>query len=376
MDPLDAVAEWRPVGSRWFLHRPEPLLHERMWGCDLPLPPEQADPDGWHHDGGFDGDGRPVAWRQRGPWDDPTHEVVTTDGGLITVRSASAGAIRTTLDPTGRPVATEYDAFPGAVETYEYDEAGRLVVIHESSQLWSTLLASERYSPGGRLTVEHDDAGPSRIADERGQVVWERPVVPWERTLDEAADAIAAACRDAAFHACDRHGVAAGTPVFALQLTYVDQGSLRPDLSFGLEADRRTWLSEDLDDEELAINLLYVGANHVGINFIETDAIAAADDERLLRAACIQQPADPYRVVLGAVATRLARTDWAPALRPTDDFVVFIAEHDEDFGPMVASIRAHNPPERVARWEASFPLDALDDDEDLEGDEYDGDEDI
>jgi hypothetical protein len=31
---------------------------------------------------------------------------------------------------------------------------------------------------------------------------------------------------------------------------------------------------------------------------------------------------------------------------------VFIAEHDEDIPPKLASVRAVNPPERLAAWEA------------------------
>ena len=57
---------------------------------------------------------------------------------------------------------------------------------------------------------------------------------------------------------------------------------------------------------------------------------------------------------------------------------MFIAEHDEGFAPKVASIRAHNPAERVARWEAQWPPEVPFDDEEEEigDDEYDGDEDI
>jgi hypothetical protein len=39
----------------------------------------------------------------------------------------------------------------------------------------------------------------------------------------------------------------------------------------------------------------------------------------------------------------------------TDDFVAFIAEHDEGFAPKVASIHEVNAADQVARWEAALP---------------------
>jgi hypothetical protein len=237
MDPFERVAEWRPVSARWFLHRPEPLLHERMWGCSLPLPDEQRRRQPWHEEGGFDATGRPIAWRQvgheRGGLADPgAREIAVVEDGVTVVRREGVAVARTTYDGRGLPVRTEYPGDLGH-ETYEHDAAGRLVAIEESDRLWSTA-GSERLDTGGRL------------------------------------------------------------------------------------------VGEDLD-------------------------------ERLLRAACIQQPGDPYRAVLGAVASKLARADWMPMLRPTPDFVVYIAEHDEGYAPKVESIRGHNPPDRVARWEASWP---------------------
>ncbi len=70
------------------------------------------------------------------------------------------------------------------------------------------------------------------------------------------------------------------------------------------------------------------------------------------RRACAQ-PDDPYRVVLGAVARRLSN-DALPGLRKTDDFVAWVAEHDEGLTEKVSSIRLHNAPEAVARWERGW----------------------
>jgi hypothetical protein len=126
MDPFERVAEWRPVSARWFLHRPEPLLHERMWGCSLPLPDEQRRRQPWHEEGGFDAAGRPIAWRQvgheRGGLADPgAREIAVVEDGVTVVRREGMAVARTTYDGRRLPVRTEY---PGALghETYEHDE--------------------------------------------------------------------------------------------------------------------------------------------------------------------------------------------------------------------------------------------------------------
>ncbi len=121
-----------------------------------------------------------------------------------------------------------------------------------------------------------------------------------------------------------------------------------------MQADRETWLTDPrIDGEELAINLLYLNGNHEGLNYVEGDDLA--NDWDLLREACIGQAGDPYRAVLGAVAASLADADLGPELQRTDDFVVYIAEHDEGFTEKPASIRARHPPQAVRRWEATWP---------------------
>jgi YD repeat-containing protein len=282
-------------------------------------------------------------------------EVVESIDGDGVVRTAGGYVVRTACDAMGRPVVTTYDGGRHTVEPerYEYDGDGRLRVIHESEGLWFTCEGSERLQPGGRLEVEHDEAGPVRIVGEHW-LVWERPVMPWPERLVEGAQAVADACLAWTRAACREHDVPPGTEVFALMLVYVDQGSVRPTLSYGLQADRAAWLTDaSIDGEELAINLLYLNGDHEGLNFVEGDDLA--DDWDLLREACIGQAGDPYRAVLGAVAARLADADFGPQLRRTDDFVVYIAEHDEGFTEKLASIRAHNPPQAVRRWEATWP---------------------
>ena len=282
-------------------------------------------------------------------------EIATVDDGAVVVELAEDVIARTTYDDRGLPVRTDYsdDLEP---EIYEYDESGQLVAIHEGPDLGGTVLNTERLETGGLLSVEHDAGGPARIVSAAGAVVWERAAVQWDVQLAKGASEICDRCVDAVRASCQELGVPAGTEVFALMLTYVGQGSVQPALSFGLEDDRRGWHREGLTGEDLALQLLYINADHEGLNYIEPPLLGEELDQVLLRQACIEQTDDPYRAVLGAVASLLARVDWRPQLQPTADFVVYIAEHDEDFGPKLKSIRAHNPPQRAALWLASWPL--------------------
>jgi hypothetical protein len=192
----------------------------------------------------------------------------------------------------------------------------------------------EMWEPtGGRLTVVHDDRGPARITDSVGATRWERRDEPWPQLLDRGAAAIRDGVVRVAEAHCRAHGVPPTTEVFALMLMYVAQGSLQVWPHFGLEADRRRWLDEALDPEELAMNLWYLSANGEGPIHPEEDVIDGALDRLLLREAALEKPGDPYRVVLGAAAARLARHDWRSTFITTDDFVVDIAEHDEGYAP-------------------------------------------
>ena len=58
------------------------------------------------------------------------------------------------------------------------------------------------------------------------------------------------------------------------------------------------------------------------------------------------------RTVLNAVAAVLARHDWSGLFPASEDFVAFIAEHDEGIAEKVESLRAANPPERADRGRA------------------------
>jgi YD repeat-containing protein len=233
----------------------------------------------------------------------------------------------TTVFEDGRPIRTEYAG--GEPETYEYDAGGRLVVINESSHLWHSAVAGERVDTGGRLELTYDERGLKRIGD-----VWQRLDEPFEELLARGTSMYA----DEVVRTLEGHGER-GARVFALCLVYVAQGSLHSQVQLGLDEDRpfddpadlvypETYVEEVEDDEEL--------------------------DALLMSQATWRDPGDPYRLVLGEVCRRLAQRDWSGLIVPTEDFVVFCAEHDEDVEPKVEMIRAVNPPERVALWEAVF----------------------
>jgi hypothetical protein len=338
------------VSPRWLGHRPEPLLHERLWACPLV---GVEDGGGLRAEAGFDESGRPVEVRYTPTEDggEPYSETVSYIDGAVEVTTSGGTTVRTELDAEGRPERTSYTGAMEGQERYQYDAEGRIAWIEESPVLRETVGDAERDWTGGRLIVEHDDRGPVRIKGHYG-AVWERVDEPWESTLEHGAEAIRRGVVGAVEWVCRETGVPPETEVFALALTYVDQGSLHPVLSFGLESDRRGWLESGAGDDVLELRLWYLAGSGEGLNFIDHAVIDDEMDARLLREAAIKQPGDPYRVVLGAAAALLARHDWSGLLTPTEDFVVFIAEHDEGIPPKLASVRAVNPPDRLEAWTA------------------------
>ena len=58
---------WARVAPSWLGHRPEPLIHERMWACPLELPGGEVGHDGRVHEAGFDAAGRPMLLRRSEP---------------------------------------------------------------------------------------------------------------------------------------------------------------------------------------------------------------------------------------------------------------------------------------------------------------------
>lgn len=348
------VARWIPVSLRWTEHRPEPLLRERTWGCPLPLPADVLARSDYWAEAGFDADDRPVARRvmDRHLGIEATETVERDEDGSIVVRLAEGASTRTEVDATGRAVRTIFidDQGDESEERYHYDDAGRLTAIDESAELVLAGLV-DRMDVGGRLTVEHDEDGLARVLTPASEIVWERPSEPWIERLASAASELAERYRALIGPALEDAGLPAGTPSYGLALMYVDQGSLSSQLMIGLEADRQ----EAGGGEDGAIATLYIEGE---LPWIEDGAFTPDLDAELLRRASSEQPDDPYRVVLAAIVRQLVDGD-LPGLTKSPDFVGWVAEHDEGLAEKVSSIRLHNSPEAVARWEQGWGADVL-----------------
>lgn len=174
--------------------------------------------------------------------------------------------------------------------------------------------------------MAHDERGPLRIAGDRG-IVWERSAEPWPAVLAAGA----AAFRDLVVAVVQRAGVDPLTEVFSLMLVYVDQCGLHLTPCFGLQSDRRRWLAAGLDASDFACRLWgpEPESGPGRLYHMDADLLDSDYDAFLHREAAMRQPGDPRRIVFTAAAGLLARHDWTGLLTPTDDFVVYIAEHDE-----------------------------------------------
>jgi YD repeat-containing protein len=261
--------------------------------------------------------------------------------------AATVGDPVTAFDDAGRPAVTRYA--DGGEERYGYDNAGRLIEIDEYSRLWDTVdgdfVCVYRDDCGGRLHVEHDAAGPVRITGPHG-TVWERCDEPWPELLRRGAVSLAERC-----HAAVADADAGRPEVYCLMLIYVGDGGLNVLVNAGSEEDRHFYLARDESPEELAVSLLYPESD--GLSFLEVEPDPALDP-LLFREAALNDPREPQRTVLTEVAKLLARRDWDPLLQLTDDFIVYIAEHDEGVAEKQASVREVNPADRVARWDAAW----------------------
>jgi YD repeat-containing protein len=326
---------WVPVSATFLGHRPEPLIHERVWACPLTGAGDVS--------ARFDEQGRAVAKRE----DDHVEEV-TFEPGRIVVRHRHGLVVETHLDEAGRPVRSVYPS--GEEERYRYDDAGRLIEIDEAAGLSN--VEGARYETGGLLRVEYDEQGILAIRGE-GETVWERPAEPWPELLARGARTLADMFVEAVAWA-----EPGGAEVFALSLIYVDTGGLPTTISLGLEDERRAWS----DPEEYALGSWYLIRSGGGLDEIDVDDVPVELERVLLRGAALNDPGEPQRTVLNAAAAVLARHDWNGLITPTDDFVVFIAEHDEGYSDKHKSVRAVNPPERLAAWDARWPSRAPRDD--------------
>lgn len=353
---LTAVSTWRRCTAGLLPHRREPLLHERMliargtWVADddtaageahrvglddrgrVRLVGPDRDPEGWGGD-----DVATVTWTEQ------DSEVLLHDSVL-----------RYRTDAAGRVVELHVDGEQGSgTERYRYDADGRVVQIDEDEAVAEPFAGQRLYlaDAGARLTVEHAGGAPARLVTYDRTVVWERHDEPWPALLRRGAATIARLVVDGV-RARVAELSAEGTEVFSLMLVYVGQGSLHIEpASFGLEAERRGWIADGLEEQQLDINRFYPIRDGHGLDWIDPDWDDELDTLLLREAALNDVGGDPYTAVLDEAARQLARHDWDGLVVPTADFVVYCAEHDEGFAPKVRAIAAANPPERAAGWQ-------------------------
>src|SRR4051812_7329432 len=196
------------------------------------------------------------------------------------------------FDDAGRLVCTRYS--DGEEETYEYDQDGRLVAIEEADSLPRTVSESVwRVDTGGRLSVEHDEQGPLRIADKYGWTVWERPSEPFEALFERGIESLERRCVEA----LARVELDPDTQIHCMRVIHLDQGDLRTAVTVLSEADREQLLRSG-DSFAIACGLWYPESEPVGFLMVEDNE----SDNRLLRETALNDPRDARRVVFNAVA--------------------------------------------------------------------------
>ena len=348
----DDVVAWRWCEAGLLPYRREPLVHERAWihrGAWLDGEPADLPEDPYAiRRVGVDADGRVVIVGPAGiavqDWTPEAVVRVRWDGEASEVVVADELRIAYACDDAGRPVSALSDA---GEERYRYDDAGRVVGIEEAPALFEQFAtwAHESREAGGALRVEHDDRGPRRIVDEAGREVWVAPTEPFDAWLADRAARVADVIR-AAVDAAVREEGEVPVESYGVCLTYVEQGPLGGEtVSVGRQETRP-------DGWEAA----YFIQDGGGLEEIEPDS--AAWDEVFEGADPLQRAAlavggDPYRTILAAVCRELA-VDPPASLRPTADFVVLFAEHDEGVAEKVDAIRAVNPPARAEAFVAAL----------------------
>lgn len=356
-DALADVVRWRRCEEGLLPHRREPFLRERVW---LPRGRwlEEGEPGrGTVHRVGLDAlDRARVVGPDRDPagWSGADVATVTWDGARSGVLLPDR-AIDYDADDRGRVVAARMTAHDGETiaERYRRDDQGRVVSIEEGAG-YTQHLNGVLMERGPHFAVEHDERGPLRVRHMgSGEIRWERVDRPFAELLADGARTLARSVVEGVVRRADELD-ARGTEVYALVLLHFDQGNLRIDpASFALETERRSWLDGGHDPAMVEQSLLDTVADEDSLACVEVDH----DEElcwRLLREAALHDP-DPYTTVLDEVARVLARHDWDGLVTTSEDFVVYCANHDEDIPPKVRAIRAANPPERLAAWEAAFP---------------------
>lgn len=351
-DVPDGVRSWQTVAGSWVGYRPEPLIAERLWCCPLTLAPGTRDEDGWLHEVGFDADGRPVAMCHRPPpggleWG----ATVTYGPDRIEVCEGGATTIVTTLR-NGRPVCTDYSGEIEGRETYHYDQ-GRLVAIDEADVLGLSLANCGRplgLDTGGRVRLDYNEHGLLRIVSElfadHDLVVWERTDEPFDSLLARGLASLRNQVVDAVAQATGGRAPSSATEAFRLVLGYTADSGVLDMARVGLQGHRARWQSATPPDQHAWCALMLNDIPDVRAD-VPCDGPLFAS---LVRESAVHQPEDPLRFVLNRLAALLASQDWGTILTLTDDFVVYIAEHDEGWTPKYRSMCEANPSDRVELW--------------------------
>ena len=177
------------------------------------------------------------------------------------------------------------------------------------------------------MELSYDDRGLRAI-----ESVWVRLDEPWSDALARGAAEIAAEVVGDIKRVIEEPV----DGVVSLTLTYVENGGALLD---------SVCLNRSRDPESVA----YPYGREWPIGEIES-GVDEAMEARWMSNAALHSIDPPQRTLLNAVAAVLARYDWTGIFTPTDDFVAFIAEHDEGLEEKAESLRACNPPDRAEVW--------------------------
>jgi hypothetical protein len=343
-------------------HRAEPLIYERLWGCRSELEEGQRDVIGWLHQAGLDAQGRVICVRHLPPTDDPNGATGWTETIAYEPRrtevDVGGGRVVTTFDDESRPLRSVYVGMPGSPneETYIYDDEGLLVEIEEAPALGMTIEAGRGsgWSTGGSLAVRHDGAGVSQVVHtSSGIEVWKRCDEDWSDVLDRGVQRLYEdAVRIVSTH-CEQMAIPVDSDVSSLVLDYTGDGGL----AFFVHLRLRPSRDVSVRDQDPHLDRTYELTDHDEPDVVIEDMVELSfeSEMKLTREAAFHQPENPLWYLLTKVAARLARHDWGSDFRITEDFVAYIDQHDVGLEWKRASLRAANPPERVALWDARSP---------------------
>ncbi|HZN67079.1 MAG TPA: hypothetical protein VFB66_17440 [Tepidisphaeraceae bacterium] len=267
--------------------------------------------------------------------------------------------------PGSRPCETFLQYSPVAIEVWEFGPK-QLIAVETVALAGGRAVGVERFDHEGtyrRIAIEWDGDRVAkyrwtvpklgvdrvRVLDERGRTREEHEVA------DDSRDTVKPeVLRKRLLNAVRRAAGSAGIreKVYCLVLAYDGEGDVLPPLlGFGLERERRQWLSQH---GRRARELLWNPAEYTHYEKPHTqlnDEGLEADCRRynhLLRARGSPAPA---RDLLNVVAAELGRADWTGALDTTDDFVAFAV--DFEGRDRRRNMKRSVPPDRLATLKAA-----------------------